>query len=109
MSDLDDVFRALAAERRRIALSYLQNHRSLALADLAELVAEEEWGKNVTAIGDEFVRDVYLSLYHTHVPELEDAHLVQYTQDQDIVATTDRTGPLLDAVEGSVRSLRATE
>lgn len=108
MGDMDAAFRALAADRRRIALSYLQDHHSMALPDLAELVAEEEQGKKVVAIDDELIKDVYLSLYHTHLPELEKAGFVEYEQEHDLIAVSDQLNSLLRSVRESVLALQQT-
>ncbi|MFB6080670.1 MAG: hypothetical protein ABEJ81_06715 [Haloferacaceae archaeon] len=105
MCDLDPVFRALANRRRRIAISCLQRHHLLSLADLTELVAEEELDRNVAAISGERIRDLYLSLYHTHLPPLIDAELVRYDQEEDLVARTERTTTLLTGVRDRVDAL----
>jgi DNA-binding transcriptional ArsR family regulator len=49
----------------------------------------------------ETVMEVYLSLYHTHVPKLSDAGLVASDQQRDLVALTDAGRGL----EPAVRSL----
>lgn len=97
MGQVDTTFRALAEERRRLALAGLQEHDTLALADLAEYVAEAETGRDATALSGETVRDVYFSLYHNHVPTLEEADLARYEQEQDLITRTERTKPALNA------------
>lgn len=100
MSTVDAIFGALADSRRRHALGCLLEHRTVALADLAELVAEREAGEQLATIPAEQVSRVYFSLYHTHVPKLEAAELVLYEQEEDVVRSTDRTrGALTDACE----------
>lgn len=100
------MFRALADTRRRSALSCLQKHHTVTLPDLAEHVAEQELETDVTAISDEWVRDVYFSLYHKHVPKLEEANLVQYEQSEDLVVKTEQVGEALVEVRDAVDSLR---
>jgi DNA-binding transcriptional ArsR family regulator len=102
---VSDVFRALADSKRRILLSAVQEHRSVTLPDLAELVAERERGTNVTEISDEEIRDVYMALYHTHIPPLREANLVQYDQDDDLVLTTDQTRSSLIRARNEVASI----
>lgn len=102
MGGLDVVYRALVDERRRIALSLLREHHIVPLPDLAEFVAESEFDEDVAAISGESIRDVYMSLYHTHVPLLEAADLVRYEQQDDVVAWTDRTGERLSAARDRV-------
>lgn len=91
MSDLDTIFRSLGSARRRRALRCLQRHHAVFLPDLAEYVAECEFETDITTISPERVRNVYFSLYHKHVPTLEDAELVRYDQERDRVARTDVT------------------
>jgi len=84
---LDAMFGALSNSRRREALRCLGEYdEPLALADLADEVAVAERGGPITDIRAEVVKRVYVSLYHTHVPKLEDAGLVRYDQERDIVA-----------------------
>ena len=90
------IYKVLSKERRWLALQYVQSHRTLALADLAELVAEDEEDQAVQEIAEEIVRDVYVSLYHAHVPLLEEADLVQYDQEQDLVSATDQLESTLE-------------
>lgn len=94
MCTVDAVLNALSNERRRSAVCCVHKHRRVALADLAEYVAEAE-GKNVRRVPAEETAAIYFSLYHTHVPMLEDAGLVSYSQDQDVVTSTERLQPLV--------------
>lgn len=89
MGELEPVYRALADRRRRLALDCLTDHHVLALADLAEEVSERETGTPVAELPAEDVAETYFSLYHTHVPKLENADLVMYDQEEDLVARTD--------------------
>lgn len=81
------VFSVLANTRRRQALRYLRRHESLSLPTLADGVAEGEAGRPLRAVDAEEVTEVSLSLYHTHIPELEAADVVSYDQDEDWVTT----------------------
>lgn len=87
---VDAVFEALADERRRYALHCLKEHETpLALADLAEEVAVQENSSPITEVTAEDVKRTYMSLYHTHIPKLEDAGIVRYNQDADGVVLSD--------------------
>jgi DNA-binding transcriptional ArsR family regulator len=108
MCGLDAVFRALADERRRIALSSLGGHETLTLPDMAEFVAERERSAPLTSIDAAVVRDVYLSLYHTHVPVLEDAGVVRYEQERDLVTRTDQYEPLLRRGAAELAEIRGS-
>ncbi|USZ67869.1 ArsR family transcriptional regulator [Halorussus salilacus] len=98
---LDALLDALSAFRRRRALVTLLTHGDLPLADLADEVAVGEYDRPLPEIDAETVLEVYLSLYHTHVPKLADAGLVEYDQQGDFVALTDAAA----AVEPRVRAL----
>jgi hypothetical protein len=84
---LDALFEVLASRRRRRALSCLRRHDSpMTLADLADEVAEREAGASLSAVSAEEVLEVYLSLYHSHVPKLVEARMAEYSQERDLVA-----------------------
>lgn len=84
---LDATFDVLSNRRRREALRCLAAHdEPMALADLADEVAVAERGGPITDIPAEAVKRVYVSLYHTHVPNLENAGFVRYDQERDLVA-----------------------
>lgn len=84
---LDTLFELLSNRRRRYVLSCLNEYENpMALADLADEVAARENGTPITQTSAEEVKRIYISLYHTHVPKLEAADVVRYSQDQDMVA-----------------------
>lgn len=103
---LNALFETLSHRRRRLALSCLYKHRRSTLADLAELVTEAESNARIDEVSAERVRDVYLSLYHRHLPALEDACLVEYDQEHDLVVADD---DLDDALRTARRALRRIE
>jgi len=98
-----DAFTLLEHRYRRHAVRILQDHRcELALADLAEEIARLEYETPVSELDSETVSELYLSLYHRHVPKLVDGDAAHYDQDRDLVAPGERIEPLvqvLDAVE----------
>uniref|UniRef100_UPI00374D37D5 DUF7344 domain-containing protein n=1 Tax=Natronococcus roseus TaxID=1052014 RepID=UPI00374D37D5 len=60
----------------------------MALADLADELVVEEHGTTIDGISAEVVTELYLCLYHQHIPTLEDAGLVTYNQERDLVTIT---------------------
>jgi hypothetical protein len=98
-ASLDTVFGLLASFRRRTAYRTLLSHGDLSLPDLADEVAVAECEQPLTEIDPDDVLQVYLSLYHTHVPKLASAGLVEYDQDGDFVALTDHGRALESVVE----------
>lgn len=91
-------FDGLDHEYRRYGLYCLSKHDTMALADLADEVAIWIHESPLHRISPEDVVDIYLSLYHSHVPALEDRGLVTYHQEQDMVAITDRGASIVSAV-----------
>ncbi|WP_425607561.1 DUF7344 domain-containing protein [Natrinema zhouii] len=77
----------LSHERRRSALYCLEKYQTpMALADLADEVARVEYDvATLLQIPGEDVKEIYLDLYHSHIPKMEDANLIEYTQEEDMV------------------------
>ncbi|WP_254534680.1 DUF7344 domain-containing protein [Halomarina litorea] len=83
---LDEWFDLLADPWRRRALSLLWDHHTVSLADVADEVAVADHGTPITDVPAASVLDVYLSLYHDHVPPLAEAGVVEYDQETDTLA-----------------------
>lgn len=76
----------LADNRRRYALQYLlENETPIAVADLADEVAARESDISVRAISAEEARRIHSSLWHSHVPKLLDAGIVDCNRDRRTV------------------------
>jgi hypothetical protein len=103
--DVGFLFRVLQNRRRRIALRCLRTHHTMTLPDLAELVAERETSEELPDLPPGEVRDVYFSLYHTHVPMLVDGDLAWYEQGDDAVGIADSARSTLAEVRDAVDSL----
>ena len=86
---VDDAFELLANARRRLFLQVMRTYgEQLTLPDAAEEVAVRETGRSVTDLSAERVANVYISLYHDHLPRLVDAGLLEYDQERDLVSPT---------------------
>ena len=86
---VDEAFGLLADERRRLLLSVMRTYgEALTLPDAAEEVAVRETGQQVPNISAERVHEIYLSLYHDHLPRLVEAGLLEYDQERDLVTPT---------------------
>ena len=84
---IDNAFGLLADQRRRLLLQVMRTYgESLTLPDAAEEVAVRETGCQMPNISAERVHEVYLSLYHDHLPRLTDAGLLEYNQERDMVS-----------------------
>ncbi|MXV63770.1 hypothetical protein GS429_17225 [Natronorubrum sp. JWXQ-INN-674] len=84
---VDEAFTLLANHRRRLLLEVMRTYgEELTLPDAAEEVAVRETGRKVTELSAERVHEVYISLYHDHLPRLVDAGLLEYDQERDLVS-----------------------
>jgi hypothetical protein len=89
----DDIYDILSSARRRyILLQLKQRQGPIELTELAEELAAWENDAPVADLPQEDRKRVYVSLYQTHIPKLDDAGLVEYDSDSGLVAIRrDRT------------------
>ena len=84
--DDDRLFELLASPRRRLLLVNLSDHDGpRLLRELAREIAVHETGEDAGAVDSDDVTRVYVALYQTHVPELEDHGLVRYDKSDRVV------------------------
>lgn len=99
----DDAFDLLSNRRRRYLVHCLRKHDTpMSLADAADEIAIRENDTRLAEIPAEEVKRVYTSLYHSHVPRLVDANVVEYSQERDAVALSENAERLeryVDAIE----------
>lgn len=96
----DGLFELLANNRRRLLLHRLvDNDGEAHLRELSREVVAEEMDAEPEAIEDPEVTRVYVSLYQTHVPALEDNDLVEYDDSERVVRLGDRTDELFALLE----------
>jgi hypothetical protein len=100
---VDDVFHLLQDGRRRNVLRCLQGEDgAVRVVDVAERVAAWECDTTVRALPPEERERVYVSLYHSHLPKLDDAGVVEYDESAETVERTplaDRLDPHLPSVD----------
>lgn len=96
----DLLFQILSDAERRHALRCLSVYEnSMTLADLADEVARRKYRSQLAEIPADDVKRVYMRLYHTHVPKMEAANVVEYDQESDTVRTVQGlTGSFLDEI-----------
>lgn len=105
--EYDSLFDVLSDARRRHTVRVLKEHETVTLADVADEIATREFDRSIEEIDPEAVTEVYLSLYHVHVPKLVNADLVAFDEGRDLLALTDRGRTVklhVDAVEDAVSS-----
>ncbi|WP_436344203.1 DUF7344 domain-containing protein [Natronorubrum sp. FCH18a] len=102
------LFEGLAHPRRRYAIRCLQEYDTpMALADLADEIAVREYEEPLREISAETVKQVYLSLYHTHIPTLAAVDCVRYSQERDTAALSERAEQFED-VRSAIRPTHVT-
>jgi len=106
--ELDEVFAGLGHPRRRYLLYTLVNGSSEApLPELAANIAAWEQQKPVAEVTDAEQRDVYISLYHCHIPKLAALGIVEYQEAENIIVravNTDQVQAVLDGAGAALDS-----
>lgn len=83
-------------ERRARLIECLQEFdEAVTLPDLAEEIAVREFEAEITELSGERIKEIYLTLYHTDVPKLAEADILEYDQERDLVTS----GPRLAEIE----------
>ncbi|WP_254530877.1 DUF7344 domain-containing protein [Natrinema gelatinilyticum] len=103
--DLDDIYHILQTKRRRDVLNYLrESDGRVRLRELAEQVAAWEQGTTVDNLSSSERQRVYISLYQSHLPKLDNHGIVNYEKDRGWVEPTPVTSqldPYLDLSRGT--------
>lgn len=87
----ETIFDVLSHRYRRFLLVELQaQDRPQAVADLAEAVAGQDLDVAPDEVPNDRIKKVYTSLYHAHLPKLEDVDAITVNGDQNTVALTER-------------------
>lgn len=96
----DEIFHVLQNERRRNALRYLQGKdEPVRMRDLAEQVAAWEHDTTVVQLSSTQRQRVYIPLYQSHLPKLDEMGVITYQQNRGIVQREPRADlfdPYLD-------------
>ncbi|MFC4359789.1 hypothetical protein ACFO0N_17730 [Halobium salinum] len=93
----DDVFHLLQNARRRGVLRYVRERpetESFEMRDIAEQVAAWEQDKPVAAITSTERQRVYIALYQSHLPKLDEHGVIEYEQSRGTVRPTGLAGEI---------------
>lgn len=91
----DVLFDMLSSPRRRYVLHYLHRTGGTAeLGDLADHVAAWENDTTIEELGSQERKRVYISLYQTHIPKLDEVGIVNYDQANGVVRLSDQADQL---------------
>ncbi|WP_380676862.1 DUF7344 domain-containing protein [Salinigranum sp. GCM10025319] len=86
----DELFQILSNSRRRYIIYYLSEAGTeLSLKELATKIAAAESDIPESRVSTEERQRVYISLYQTHLPKLEEARIASYDDEARTVALTD--------------------
>lgn len=97
---VDSAFEVLSHRYRRYAMVYLVRHTPpVHLSQLASYIA------NTTTDGasHEETEQVYIELYHHHIPKLEDLDVIEFDRDQrevELATDPDLIEEYLEQIEG---------
>lgn len=85
-----EIFEILSNERRRFILSYLERQDGVAtLEELSNALGAREYDVPPEELNNTQYRRLYVSIYQTHIPRLEDAGVLEYDSDSGRVTLTD--------------------
>jgi DNA-binding transcriptional ArsR family regulator len=108
----DEVFHLLQNKRRRRVIEYLRTHEDgreagVDMRDVVEDIAAEEHGTSVAGLSSTERQRVYIALYQSHLPKLNDHGIIEYDQDRGWLRLTEQAEqltPFLDIVNGEAKS-----
>ena len=91
----DVVFEILSSRRRRMVLYLLrQRGDEVTVNELAEEIAALENDVPVEELTSQQQKRVYVSLYQTHLPKLDQTGIIDYDADEGIVTLTSRANEM---------------
>ncbi|WIV67053.1 DUF7344 domain-containing protein [Natrialbaceae archaeon AArc-T1-2] len=92
----DVIFELLKNRRRREVLTYLlEADDTVTLGELAEQIAAWENDTDVNALSSDQRKRVYVALYQTHLPKMDDAGIIEYDQDRGLIELSDNADLLM--------------
>ncbi len=101
----DEMFHILQNERRRRVLEFISNcDGPVEMRDVAEQVAAWEHDTTVQALTSDERQRVYIALYQSHLPKLDDVGLIDYNQSRGIIdprETVEQVEPYLNTAESA--------
>lgn len=104
----DEAYDLLSNARRRFVISYLRSQDGpVALNELSQRLAAQENDTPVDELTDQQIKRIYVSLYQTHLPKLEEAELIEYDRDRSVLElreAADRLDEYLPTEESEERS-----
>jgi len=96
----DEIFDLLSNPRRRYVINYLlREDRPVSIQELSKELAMWEFEVDADELTDQQEKRIYVALYQTHIPKLEDVGVIEYDSDASLVELTDQATQLQPYVE----------
>lgn len=107
----DEIFHILQTNRRRDTIRYLlEEDGPVKMRDVAEYVAARENETTVAKLSSTERQRVYIPLYQSHLPKLDEEGVIEYNQPRGIVHPTEQLDtfePYIKATEDGASSLES--
>lgn len=103
--EIDHVYEALSHPWRRYLCYTLHEANEWSLTDLATKTAAWEHKIPEHEVTDRQREQVYISLYHVHVPKLVDEGVILFDEATEMIAAADHADQVLSALNGIGASL----
>ncbi|TYL40348.1 hypothetical protein CV102_01870 [Natronococcus pandeyae] len=107
----DEIFHILQTNRRRDTIRYLlEEDGPVKMRDVAEYVAARENETTVAKLSSTERQRVYIPLYQSHLPKLDEEGVIEYNQPRGIVRPTEQLDtfePYIKATEDGASSLES--
>ncbi|KZX49593.1 hypothetical protein [Haloarcula sp. K1] len=103
--EIEPVYEALGHSRRRYLCYTLLEATEWSLTDLATKIAAWENDVPDHAVTDDQREEVYVALYHAHVPKLVDEGVITFDEATETITTAEHADQVLAALEGMGASL----
>ncbi|WP_440764371.1 DUF7344 domain-containing protein [Natronorubrum sp. DTA7] len=107
--EIEPVYEALGHSRRRYLCYTLLEATEWSLTDLATKIAAWENDIPEHAVTEAQREDVYVSLYHAHVPKLVDESVITFDEATETITTAEHAEQVLIALEGIGASLDSNQ
>ncbi|AUG49586.1 hypothetical protein BVU17_18625 (plasmid) [Haloarcula taiwanensis] len=107
--EIEPVYQALGHSRRRYLCYTLLEDTEWSLTELATKIAAWEHDVPEHAVTEAQREEVYVSLYHAHVPKLVDEGVITFDETTETITTAEHAEQVIAALEGMGASLDSNQ
>ena len=97
---LDTVYDLLKNDRRRKVMHILNRDGKGELRSLADEVAANEYNKEAEKVTSQERKRVYVALYQSHLPKMDDANVIEYNKDRGTIETGEEFNTAYEYIDG---------